>query len=431
MPNNIIDHSDNYITTQFVDESDTEESLERPFSYKLRFILRLILWPITLFILLLLITISGLIVLLNNEHTLPYLINIAQEVAPGELHINNYQGRLTDSVTIHGLRYEADGLELNIGKFHLAWHPLALSYLQLDILDLQLDQVRLTLPPAAPATEPSPAFAGIVLPLDIDLKRLLLTNLWLNLPDAKQPLYLKRFAASIQASGTRVKIKQLDVDALGATAQVQGRMRLEPAIPMRLQVNWGYKVPNSLNIAGFGTIQGNLKNLDLDQTITAPLAVNIAATLQNLEQTPQWDAKLTVTNLNFTSLVPQLPGHSVTGYLRSTGNLDNIMLTSDLKLALENLGKFTIKLNSNYNGKTFTARHVAVTTSNGAKIIIMGQYIPNTDLGRFAGQINWHNLRWPLHGKPIVAQSQTGQLSINGTPSAYTYQLATAVTMPT
>ncbi|MBA1443692.1 MAG: translocation/assembly module TamB domain-containing protein [Gammaproteobacteria bacterium] len=373
--------------------------------------------------------ILGLGFVAHSESGTRWLFDLARDLAPGELQADSLKGRLTGPLYLTGLSYRDGDLLLEISHLNLDWQPVALLQRRLQILSLELHQSRLTLPQTASDDTPAEPFSGLALPLELVLKSVEVTDFHLIQPAAAEPVIIEQISLAAQTSGDTLKINHLDATALGAQVVINGNVRLIPTLPLELQLQWRYQLPEGPGLSGQGHVTGNLTELKLDQTLSPPLSTSLNATLYELETAPHWDAKLALNGTNLGAFVAGFPAR-INGRLHTTGSPDTIKVDGNLKLTERSLGELNTALALTYEAGSLIADHLQITTPTGAKIEGRGRYTVDGAQGVFDADLSWSDLRWPLAGETIQGRSNQGRLKIDGQPTNYHYQLSLDVRIP-
>ncbi|RDH91364.1 MAG: DUF490 domain-containing protein [endosymbiont of Seepiophila jonesi] len=373
--------------------------------------------------------ILGLGFVAHSESGTRWLFDLARDLVPGELQADSLKGRLTGPLHLTGLSYRDGDLLLEIGHLNLDWQPVALLQRHLQILSLELNQSRLTLPQTAPDNTPAEPFSGLALPLELVLKSVEVTDFHLIQPTAAEPIIIEQISLGAQTSGETLKINHLEAAALGAQVEVNGNVRLIPTLPLELQLQWRYQLPEGPGLSGQGRVAGNLTEIKLEQTLSPPLSTNLNATLYELETAPRWDAKLALNGTDLGAFVADFPAR-ISGRLHTTGSPEAIKADGNLKLTEHSLGELNTALAFTYEAGSLVADHLQITTPAGARIEGRGRYIADDAQGVFDADLSWSDLRWPLAGETIQVHSNQGRLKVDGQPTDYHYQLSLDALIP-
>lgn len=380
-------------------------------------------------LLILLSLILGLGFVLHSESGTRWLFDLARDLAPGELQVNTIKGRLTGPLDLEGVRYRDGDLVLELDRLHLDWQPSALLRQRLHLLTLEIKHGQLTLPPPETDATPSAPFPGLTLPLELILDSIEVTDFRITPPGAAEPIILDQLSLAARGVADEVNIQHLEAVSFGARVKLAGSLRLDPAGPMDLKLDWQYQLPDSPLLSGQGKIVGNLEQLKVEQTLAAPLSAVLSARLFELVQAPRWDAKLALDSTDLGAFNADFPAR-VSGWLHSTGTPEAVQLEANLELTEPSLGQLDWDLAITYQGGTVTAERLLVTTPAGSRIEGHGRYTTDDALGVLDAELSWNALRWPLSGETLQAHSERGQLKITGHPADYRYNLTMDAAVP-
>ena len=396
----------------------------------LRLILRLLGYTAATLLLLLIALIGALGYLLHSPAGTQWLFGELDQLIPGQLHIDRVQGRLTGPLELTGLSYRDGAMDLELRHFLLDWRPAQLLDGRLHLLQLTLDGTRLQLPPAEPAKrEAAKPFQGISLPLALQLDALLINDFQLISPDRPEPTTIDQL--SLQASTLRDKltIDKLEAAAFAAKLELSGSVQLSARLPLQLELVWQYQLKDGPELAGQGSLSGDMQELEVTQTLAPPLQGRLQAKLFELLQTPRWQALLQLQEARIGAFAANFPA-LVKGELSSAGTPENIEADAKLDLSEPTLGALTAQFKTRYRAGTLEAQQLLLTTPGGTRLQGSGLYNLNDPTGRLQAKLNWQELRWPLQGEEVQFHSPQGNLKLDGSPDAYSYRTDLDLSLP-
>jgi translocation and assembly module TamB len=371
----------------------------------------------------------GLGLVVHSENGTRWLFDLARDLAPGELSAESLKGRLTGPLDLTGLSYHDGDLLLELDRLHLDWRPTALLQRRLQIISLELDRGRLALPPTESDAAPTKPFPGLSLPLELVLESLQLTDIHIISPTTAEPIVIEQVGLAARAVDDVVQIEHLEAAGFGARVELAGELQLAPLLPLNLELGWHYQLPEGPELSGQGQITGDLAELKLEQTLSAPLAAVLNASLYELQQAPRWDAKLTLNDTDLGAFAADFPIR-VSGRLHSSGTPEVVKVDGRLRLTEPTLGELNMDLAGTYEDGTVTAERLLITTPAGSKLEGSGRYTADDALGVFGAELAWSALRWPLIGERVQVRSNQGRLKIKGQPADYRYQLTLDAILP-
>ncbi len=369
--------------------------------------------------------------LANSHDGSRWLFDLARDFAPGQLQAQEFSGRLSGPLEIHGLSYRDGELQLTLQRLRLDWRPSTLFKLQLMVNELALAGARLHLPKSEASVESPPAepFGGFSLPIAVVIESLLLDDIQLVQPEAAEPLVLQHLALAARAEGDRLHIEALQAAGFDAQVDISGELRLVAGMPMDLELAWRYQLPEGPQLQGSGNIQGDLLQLKLGQTLAAPLSARLDATLFELESEPRWDASMELDQTDLGAFAPGFPAR-LSGRVQSAGNPDKLAADARLTLVEPGLGEVGADLLASYEHGVARVDKLLLTTPTGVEINSVGRYTPDDEQGSLEWDLNWSALRWPLIGDELLFSSREGKARVQGSPADYRYELDLAAELP-
>ncbi|MEN8167615.1 MAG: DUF490 domain-containing protein, partial [Pseudomonadota bacterium] len=396
---------------------------------KRRLLIRLFAYVMTALLLLLVLVIGLFGYLLQSRDGSLWLFDLARDLTPGELQVDSLEGSLSGPLEIHGLRYQDGDLLLEVGRLRLNWLPRALLQGRVHILALGLEDSRLNLPKPTAVDQPEQSFSGLSLPLGLVVDALKVSNFQVTPADAAEPVKLEQIALQARIVGNKLTIVNLEAAAFSTQAKLAGILHLSPDIPLELNIEWRYQIPDGPELGGKGPVSGDLAALHLEQTLAAPVSGQLTARVYELKQNPSWDAQLQLDDADIGAFMEDLPAR-MSGRIDSSGDLENIQTSAKLNLSEPTLGELTAELQSRYAAGGFKAERLLLTTPSGSRVEGQGHYRADAGAETLAVDLSWHDLRWPLSGQDLQFRSTQGELNLTGQPSDYRYRLKLETEVP-
>ncbi|MEN8179129.1 MAG: translocation/assembly module TamB domain-containing protein [Pseudomonadota bacterium] len=373
---------------------------------------------------LLMLTLAGAGYLLHSEKGSRWLVEKVQQLAPGELQLGHFGGSFTGPLQIRDLLYHDGDLSLEIQSIRVDWRPAELLEWRLHLTELSLQGARLNLPIDEAQSEPAPAqpFTGLSLPLDLVVESLRIEDFQLFQSQGAEPVILDRLLLQASAKQRLVEVTRLEAAAFSAQVMVSGNLELSQGLPVELQTEWSYRLPDGPELRGQGEVTGSLRELHVQQTLAAPIAGELDATLFELEKSPRWESLLDLEKTDIGAFVDGFPAR-LSGRLQSSGTVQRLEADGRLEFFEPSLGRLNAEFQSHYTEGVVAAEQLLVTTPNGLRLEAQGTYSPDDEMGVLAADLNWSGLRWPLTGEQVQFLSQDGSLHLEGRPADYRYRL--------
>jgi translocation and assembly module TamB len=353
------------------------------------------------------------------------VFKLAQMVVPGELNVTALEGRLAGPLLVTGLSYrQADGLTLLCDRMRFDWQPWSLLQAHLEIIETELSGTTVKLPESEADTKPSEPYQGISLPLKITISRFTSDDFQFTNRSDGEPLVIDSLDMVAKTKGERLEISALNFEGLSARVKLTGYIGLGESMPLSLNLDWQYTLPEGPLISGEGNIQGDAQKLHLIQHLAPPLSSVIDIELSEWFERPSWQASLILKEGRIAEFVEAFPA-IVQGRVSAHGDLDRASFEGDLALKEPTLGELRSELQASYSGGKLNLTSLKLTDPGQLQIEGTGEYrLADSEL---SAQLHWQKLRWPLVGGEAQLLSERGALAVTGKPDNYNYNLDMAI----
>jgi len=336
---------------------------------------RLLKILLSLFFLTFFISIIGL---LGTEKGLHFIVEQAQQFIPGELKINQIQGRLLDRFSITGLSYRHQETAVTIDVFKFSWNSKALFNKEFHIQQLYIEGIDLKLPKSSEKNQEVSAplqLPNVQLPLAIVIDQFQIKTVAIHQTEEKTIIINQ---LELQAIVTQqLSLQNLVFDSPQFGIKTAGRIALQPPYPLQLEMDWQANLPDNLHIAGKGQLQGHLQQLTLTQTLSKPTVIVLKTTIDQPLQDLTWTTQLDWHNLQW-PLVAETPQViSQQGALQASGTLQDYQIALTAMIAAQPTlpqAKWFVKAQGNQQEITITE----------LKSDVFGSQVSAN------GQIQWH-----------------------------------------
>ena len=373
---------------------------------------------------------ASLTYLATTSSGLRQLLDLAQRGLPGTLQVAEVEGTLFDQLTLKGLRFSQQGLDVSIARLHLAWAPRALLSGMLHIKTLEIIQPEIRLPAAEPpSAASSSAFpitvADLNLPLRLRLDRFSLQQLsLLQAPPEGSPALDGQPSSAfviesllLQAhSGTQtLVVDQFQLNAPQGVLQLQGQLTPSGQFPLQLTMDWTLRLPGYAALTGRGTLSGDLSALLLEQQLSGLLSARVSAKLESPLESPKGALQVDAFRADLEPLQASLKGHVVDGSFNAEGDLQGLDLNGQWQTSLPELGDLGLAVQLRLTPERLELNALTVKQlTSGAEFLIEGEIDSYLQSPLLALKGGWKNLAYPLQGDALVSSPQ-GQFSIDGT----------------
>ncbi|MBB5358966.1 translocation and assembly module TamB [Rhodanobacter sp. ANJX3] len=366
---------------------------------------------------LLLLTVAGSAWLLGTSSGLRFALARAQSLTHGALQVQSAAGRLLGPLDLSGVRYrDGSGLEAQVAKAHLELRAWPLLRKQLQVIDLDVEGVDVTLAPSSPSTEKGDSSFSLKPPLDLLLDRVHVGTV--NITQGGQPLFASNtldLAGSWTANG--IELRQLDLRSPDGHAALGGKLAVGKNYRGDGSASFAWKVGGN-DYAGSLAAHSDGDRAHVDVKLAQPMVAQLQLDLRQSGDfvwtakldAPGFDPKPLIGPSSLTALAVSLQGHGD----RYSGNLDGTLDLNDYKLLLQPLS-----VQFSHDFKTLTLRQLNVGSPQ-IKGSVAASGTVQLDAQPISADltVQWNDLQLPteLVGQPLVSH---GTLKAKGSANRY------------
>lgn len=251
------------------------------------------------------------------------------------------EGQLDGGLTLRGLRYRADGLEIDAAELGLDLDSLALLGGRVRLRRVWLNGVRVTLPPADPTPAPWPEhlalpseLPALSLPVALEVESLELHTLSLQ-QDGAERFALERLAARADWDAGLIRIPSLTLTAATLEASLRGQLDTanDWATDLAAEARLGADADEPLALQA--RLAGRLSDLALDISSRGEPENRLALRVQGGLAQPQWTLDVAAPRLLPAWFGAQ--GEALALTLAGSGNLRQAELRGALQQADQRL----------------------------------------------------------------------------------------------
>ena len=340
--------------------------------------------------------------LLGTQTGVRWLLDLGNQLAPGELAYESAQGDLLGTLRLSGLRYSDAYIDIALDTVYLSWTPGQLLQKVVQINQLNIKGIVFRQLQAYPETDEDKPFtlSDIRLPAGILVNDAQVSQVELHLDAQSEPVLIDHAQLSVGWLGEALQLSRLTVQAPQGAINANGRITPIGHYPMDLALKWSLSMDSAPAIRGQGRLQGDIRQLRLKQNIDGEAQAQIDATLNHLLDDPHWS--LTADIRRFPAIgLSAADVALLRSRIEAKGNLYQLQSRVALKL-----------------------HNAAAAADKAGALNLTAQYQRPT--GRFKIQGQWPYLQWPLSGSAVVSAAQ-GRLDLSGTMDDYSVIMDTAV----
>ncbi|HVT59378.1 MAG TPA: translocation/assembly module TamB domain-containing protein [Thermoanaerobaculia bacterium] len=387
-----------------------------------RRLVRIAIWSAAGLLGLVLLLAAAAALLLGTQGGTRFLFARLGALMPGSFEVAALEGPIRGPLTIHGLTYKREGMQVKIDRLHLEWRLHGLLERRLDIQRLYADGVHIVTTPT-PNQQPAARLPDLNLHFNIIVRDARVRGITLASADGP-PSLIDEIDLVTSDIHNLVRIDRLAVRSALLRAQVSGTVQPLGDYPVDLAAQWAVHPAGMAEVAGGGTLRGTLEKLDVAQAVTAPFALRVAAVLGTPMRDLHFDGRIGFAQVNPRRLKADLPDLAATGEVAARGTLESFTSWGTLRGAVDPAGAVGVTYNVTRQGDNWQIVHADVDLpgtptrlSLGGRLRLAGH---NVDLD---GSASWHDLAWPPRGKASYRSAQGNlRLTAHGTGEALASQ---------
>jgi len=247
------------------------------------------------------------------------VVRIADRLLPGSLSVTAADGRLIDSFSLTGLRYEDASASVFIDSCALHWQPTALGRKTFAVRILALDGVHVLLPKVEEdggSAAPESSGATFNLPLSVSLEKITVNTLSIR-QEKDAVIEIGKIAlAEIEADGERLQIGHGAVT--GPWFEFSGSGSITTSrddLAVRLGVSYSIRPEGYGAIEGDAQIKGPLAGLECTANLRSPFQATLSGSINTQGPEPSWKAELQSDEASLAEIHSQWPGFSFSRFI--------------------------------------------------------------------------------------------------------------------
>jgi translocation and assembly module TamB len=337
-------------------------------------------------------------VLAATETGLRWVLRGAASVA-GDLRVGSARGSLAGGFSLSDLDWRSESLAVHFDGMAVDWNPRALWRKTLHIRSLRGEGLRIV---RLKEPEGSTGWPQFELPLAVAVDELRLRDgAWFPGPEAR-PVRIDRLETAFGIDGNGVRIDRLAVATPEAEGRVAGALPLKADQAVDLTVDWSLVLPERPALRGTGTVQGDLRRLQVRQNLAAPAVAELRGEVLPGPDAVRWTARLSLPEVPLNRFDPRWAPWPVSAHLEAEGVAGEARVAGDLALVLPEVGPAVARFSAAYrpSGEIVVDSADLEVRKTGTRLAVAGQV---RELGAqpvFDLRANWKNLAWPPGPEP-------------------------------
>src|ERR1700674_3358817 len=425
-----------------------------------RRIVRILRWAATGIAALVLLVVAALAFLIGTQTGTRLLFARLGALLPGTFAVQSAEGPIDSPLTLRGVVSKRPGTEIHIDRLYLEWRLRELLAKRVDVGRLYADGVHIVSTPD-PNQQPSP-LPDLDLHFNIVVRDARVRGLTIGTPTvgagvaaagvtappgspasatvaaagaAKTTLAATAVATTVATAATAtppapptvideidlettdisnlVHIDRLAVRSALLRADVSGTVQPRGDYPVDLAARWEVHpggTPPMAAVVGSGTLKGTLANLHVDQALTAPFDVRVAAVLFQPMRDLRLDGRLVFNRINPRRLRADLPDLPASGQIAIRGSGAQFDSWGAVEGAMAPAGNFRLDYRVTRQGDAWQVHQADVTLpGTPSRVALRGRVVLPATASNGASnldvdlQASWRDAAWPPRGKAAFA----------------------------
>ena len=396
-------------------------------------VLKVLAWGVVGIVTLVVLAVGAVLLLVGTERGAQWT---ADRFLPDELAVERLEGRLLGPLTIHGLEFRGDdGAVTEVDRAHLEWSPGALWSRRAHVRSLDVTGVRHTMGEDEEEVEevdPLEELPEISLPVVVDVERARVADVTLRDADGAETATVDELVLRAHWAESAVRLRELSVEAPEGVVQADGSVDLVGDYPLDLAVEWEATLPDQPAMAGFGTFEGSLADLEVQHRLERPAQLELAARVRDVVTDLTWEADVDAPRFDLGQWDEEWSGNEVGLQASASGSLEAVEGQAALEGAVEALegpGEVEAFVEGAYGDDRVTLAALDVELPDVAgRLFAEGDILLEEPL-TLDVQGEWAGLAWPPVPEPDVA-SPEGRFSVDGTLEDYAFDAQVALEGP-
>ena len=292
--------------------------------------------------------------LLGTQSGVRTALNVLQRISPDTVVVEEVTGRLLGPLQLSNVQLKLPGLEGEIANIKLDWQPSQLFSRVITIDELTLSGVSIKLLPTQ-GEETTEAFElpeSLKAPLDVQLKDVQLADVLLQSGDAQ--IQIDTLAAGVSWIKTQLKVSQLVAHGPLFDVEANADVDARNSYPLSANATLAGRLVDYAPLEAELKITGDVDAAVLSLDVAEPYDLSVAATLTEVIENLQIDAKVAASPQELASLSATLPAVKPTLTATVSGSFDNLKFEADSALA--------------YGGEDYALKVVGTGKSTGLSV---------------------------------------------------------------
>ena len=347
----------------------------------------------------------------------------------------NLNGSVLTSIKADNVRYSNDTVTIDIEQFQTGFDLLPLLASTINFHDVGAAQVdvRLNSQSSDPQKEPQPTndnsstSSGLPVTIAIDGLSVNRLNVSTGEDEPLQFSSVKIYTADIQQG---FDFEEWQIGSRWGEIKTSGFLAFNNSDKNKLSLDWSSHAVNNIPaMQGKSRISGNYSNLQIQTDISAPVALKVEATVNELFNAPQWSATATSQQLPLSIMVPSSGTVFRDIKLDTKGTLQHYWIDIKSKIADAKYGEWMTEMEGQVADQQVDIKRLYLKSLHSPAIVnAAGSVQMNAEeISQYPVTLamSWNDIQWPPVGDSMISKAN-GNLSATGKLASYQYELDNA-----
>lgn len=278
---------------------------------------------------------------LRSEAALHFAVTELVGRSGGTLKVGAEDGTLMGPFILKDVEFDTKGVDVHIATLTLDWNPYAQLAGVMDVRSVVIEGAELHLLPTPVRNGPLfPLHPPVMprLPVRVVLQQVRIQDAVLYGKAGAALLQVDSAAFAARIDNRAIALRSLKVAGPGVELQGQVELATRDDYRTRADLSWRWRPPSVAELSGRTRLTGDAKQLDLDQRLDAPYALELKAQLQDAFTAPRWSGELAVAQLSTAVIRPGAGAYTAGASLRFQGDLSGTRVKGSLQADSPRLG---------------------------------------------------------------------------------------------
>ncbi|MCX4186304.1 translocation/assembly module TamB domain-containing protein [Methylophaga sp. OBS4] len=367
---------------------------------------------------------AALIWLVSTESGLHSSVSLLQKIIPA-IQIGQAQGRLIDNIDLQQLSYQPEtGTAVEIDHIQLQWQARNLLKATVAVEKLFITGLRIQLADSE-QQETEATLPELNLPFRVHIAELQLEEVQIQTAGEAENKVLNHLHSTLILNYNTLKIDEFKLDGDDALFEMTGQIALQPPYAMDLSYKLNLPAILTTPLTANGQISGDATELELKQTLGAPLVSSQTITITDALNNLHWSLEATANQIALQAVLPEQQTIFNDFQFNAEGNLNSLTASVKTKLLQPDMPEVSVTADVHSDDFANWVIDSELALSEQSRLQVAGTVDLTKDRPTAEIATKWQNLQWPLQGEPALITSPEGELAFKGSLKDYIINLNT------